>query len=95
MFSLVFFFDLRLTPAVRDRRALYAQSLRVLQAARETQPELLTKSSVMLGLGETDADIRAALRDLRNAGVQAVTLGQYLQPDKTRMKARASAICHP
>eukprot|EP00906_Rhabdomonas_costata_P036224 RCo050850 len=76
----------RLTPMVRDRRASFAQSLRVLQEASEAQPGLLTKSSVMLGLGETPEDIRAALQGLRSAGVQAVTLGQYLQPDKTRMK---------
>lgn len=84
----------RLTPSVRDRRAGWAQSLRVLEAARRAGDErerrggatLLTKSSIMLGLGETEAEVEAALRSLRSAGVSAVTLGQYLQPNKMRMR---------
>lgn len=54
---------------------------------------MLTKSSIMLGLGEEEAEVRQTLRDLRNAGVSAVTLGQYLQPSRTRLKVARYA--HP
>jgi lipoic acid synthetase len=70
----------RLQSAVRDPRAGYAQSLAVLAAARRARPELLTKSSLMLGLGERDDEIQSAMRDLRHSGVDLLTLGQYLQP---------------
>ncbi len=70
----------RLTPNVRDRKASFARSLRILAASRECRPELMTKSSIMVGLGETDADMTAAMRALRDAGVELLTLGQYLAP---------------
>ncbi|MDJ0928148.1 MAG: lipoyl synthase [Gammaproteobacteria bacterium] len=70
----------RLTARVRDPRAGYAQSLQVLEAAKEFRPELLTKSSLMLGLGETDEEIVVAMQDLRARGVDLLTLGQYLRP---------------
>jgi lipoic acid synthetase len=70
----------RLTHPVRDPRAGYAQTLAVLAHAKAHRPTLLTKSSLMLGLGETDAEIEATLADLRGAGVDLVTLGQYLRP---------------
>lgn len=70
----------RLTHPVRDPRAGYAQTLDVLAHAKAHRPDLLTKSSLMLGLGETDAEIRAALVDLRAAQVDLLTLGQYLRP---------------
>ncbi len=70
----------RLTGQVRDRRASYAGSLAVLAAAKELAPERFTKSSLMLGLGETAADVRATLRDLRAVGCDLLTLGQYLRP---------------
>ncbi|HSY06460.1 MAG TPA: lipoyl synthase [Steroidobacteraceae bacterium] len=70
----------RLTHPVRDPRAGYQQTLAVLTHARRHRPGLLTKSSLMLGLGETDVEIVATLRDLRAAGVDLVTLGQYLRP---------------
>ena len=70
----------RLTPTVRDRRASYRQSLDVLRTSRAISPRIPTKSSLMLGLGETDKEIRATLRDLRSAGVDFLTLGQYLRP---------------
>jgi len=70
----------RLTHPVRDPRAGYLQTLAVLSAAKAHRPRLLTKSSLMLGLGETDAEIDATLADLRRAGVDLVTLGQYLRP---------------
>jgi lipoic acid synthetase len=69
---------------VRDPRASYDRSLDVLRAARRLGPAgLVTKSSIMLGLGESDAELATALRDLRSADVDLVTLGQYLRPDAT------------
>jgi lipoyl synthase len=70
----------RLTHPVRDPRAGYEQTLAVLAGAKRHRAGLLTKSSLMLGLGERDAEILATLADLRAAGVDLVTLGQYLQP---------------
>ncbi|MCC7257927.1 MAG: lipoyl synthase [Gammaproteobacteria bacterium] len=70
----------RLTPAVRDPRAHYAQSLAVLGLARAARDDILVKSSLMLGLGETADEVHEALRDLRGCGVDIVTLGQYLRP---------------
>ncbi len=70
----------RLQSAVRDRRANYAQSLSVLRGAKSIRPRLFTKSSIMLGLGETREEVVEALHDLRAAGVDIVTLGQYLRP---------------
>lgn len=70
----------RLTHQVRDARAGYAQTLRVLAHAKRHAPQTLTKSSLMLGLGETDEEIDQALDDLRAANVDIVTLGQYLRP---------------
>ena len=70
----------RLTPEVRDPRASFAQSLRILAAAKDLRPELVTKSSIMLGLGETEAEIHDAFSALRDVGVELLTLGQYLAP---------------
>ncbi len=70
----------RLTPRVRDRRADYEVSLCVLRAALELDPDLSTKSSLMLGLGETEGEVLETMDDLRAAGVEGLTLGQYLQP---------------
>ena len=70
----------RLTHPVRDARAGYEQTLAVLAHAKRRRPAVLTKSSLMLGLGETDAEIDATLADLRAAAVDLVTLGQYLRP---------------
>ncbi|USP82573.1 Lipoyl synthase, mitochondrial [Curvularia clavata] len=75
----------RLTPFVRDRRAKFRQSLDVLRSAKEAQPELITKTSMMLGLGETDEDVWHALRELRANGVDVVTFGQYMRPTKRHM----------
>jgi lipoic acid synthetase len=84
----------RITPHVRDRRAAYRQSLSTLEhAAKVSNGAVLTKSSIMLGLGEEQHEIRQTLRDLRDAGVAAVTLGQYLQPSRTRLKVARYA--HP
>jgi lipoyl synthase len=70
----------RLTHPVRDPRAGYEQTLRVLAHAKQHRPAVLTKSSLMLGLGERDEEIATTLADLRAAGVDIVTLGQYLRP---------------
>lgn len=96
----------KFTPFVRDIRAGYRQSLRVLEAAKQhgsdrlretsqkenTQDQLnrrfLTKSSIMLGFGETDDDVKQTLRDLRLANVDCVTLGQYMQPTKRHLKVK-------
>ena len=70
----------RLTHPVRDARAGYHQTLDVLAHAKAYRPAVLTKTSLMLGLGESDAEIEQALDDIRAANVDIVTLGQYLQP---------------
>ncbi|TAH39713.1 MAG: lipoyl synthase [Planctomycetota bacterium] len=70
----------RLHRRVRDVRATYAQSLAVLQEAGRRRPGMVTKSSLMLGLGETEDEVRRAMLDLRAAGVEILTLGQYLRP---------------
>lgn len=70
----------RLTHPVRDPRAGYAQTLSVLAFAKRHAPATLTKTSLMLGLGETDAEIDRTLDDLRGAQVDVVTLGQYMRP---------------
>jgi lipoic acid synthetase len=70
----------RLTHPVRDPRAGYEQTLAVLAHAKAHRPGVLTKSSLMLGLGESEEEIVECLDDLRGAGVDIVTLGQYLRP---------------
>ena len=69
----------RLTPMVRSR-AKYRTSLRVLQRAKELSPKVVTKSGVMLGLGETEPELFQTMDDLRDVGVQVLTMGQYLRP---------------
>jgi len=70
----------RLTPVVRDARAGYHQTLGVLARMRQEFPRVVTKSSIMLGLGETEAEVLETMRDLRAHGVDILTLGQYLRP---------------
>ena len=70
----------RLTPRVRDPRATFEQSILILKKAKEIRPDIMTKSSIMLGLGETEDDIIETFRELRNAKVDLLTLGQYLAP---------------
>jgi len=70
----------RLTPKVRDPRAGYDLSLSVLTTLKELEPGLVTKSSLLLGLGEREEEVEEALADLRAAGVDIVVLGQYLRP---------------
>ncbi len=75
----------RISPQVRDPRAGYQQSLEVLAAAKRMRPGVVTKSSLMVGVGETDDELLDAFDDLRHAGVDIVTLGQYLQPTRHHM----------
>merc|ERR1712062_392329 len=76
----------RLTPFVRDPRAKYRQSLKVLEHVKKVQPDLVTKTSIMLGLGEKDEEVEQTMQDLRNVGVDCLTLGQYMQPTKRHLK---------
>ncbi len=70
----------RLTHPVRDPRAGYEQTIEVLRHAKRHRPEVLTKTSLMLGLGEKDEEIMQTMQDLRHANVDILTLGQYLRP---------------
>ena len=70
----------RLTKRVRDPRAGYDQTLRVLSYAKEYSPSVFTKTSLMLGLGETKDEILEAFKDIRSTGVDVLTLGQYMRP---------------
>ena len=70
----------RLDATVRDARASFDQSLAILREAKRLRPDIITKSSLMVGVGETDQEIDEALALLRDAGVDLVTIGQYLAP---------------
>src|SRR4051812_42163252 len=72
----------RLDGLVRDPRASFTQSVEVLLRARDLRPDVPTKSSLMVGLGETDDEVIAAMQMLRGAGVELLTLGQYLAPGR-------------
>lgn len=75
----------RLTPLVRDPRAGYDLSLSVLRAIKEISPEMVTKSSLLLGFGEEEGEIGQALADLRAAGVDILVVGQYLRPSSREL----------
>lgn len=83
----------RLQRRVRDPRAGYKQSLRVLELVKEFDSTRYTKSSLMLGMGEEREEIMQALRDLRSVGCDVVTFGQYLQP--TRRHFKVERFVHP
>ena len=70
----------RLTPKVRDARASYEQSLSVLKKIKDINSLIYTKSSIMLGLGESEEEVIQTMKDLRSVGVSILTIGQYLQP---------------
>jgi lipoic acid synthetase len=70
----------RITRRVRDVRCGYDRSLSVLRRAKDRAPDRVTKSSIMVGIGETDEEVIETMRDLRAAGVDIVTIGQYLRP---------------
>ena len=78
----------RLTHPVRDPRAGYEQTLGVLAYAKAHRPEMLTKTSLMLGLGETRAEVEQCLKDLRAARVGLLTLGQYLRPTVNHLEVQ-------
>jgi len=83
----------RLTSCVRDRRAGYRQSLKVLEMAKQlSKNTVYTKSSLMLGLGETDEEINTTLKDLRKVDCDIVTFGQYLRPKKRHLPVREYII---
>ena len=70
----------RLDNIVRDPRASFEQSINILKEAKKLRPDLRIKSSIMVGLGETDEEVVEAMELLRSVGVDMITLGQYLQP---------------
>lgn len=78
----------RLQASVRDRRSSYQRSLETLRTIKEIDPAPVTKSSIMLGLGEKHEEVVETLHDLRSAGVEAVTLGQYLRPKGGRLEVK-------
>ena len=75
----------RLTHPVRDPRAGYEQTIEVLRHAKQHRPEVLTKTSLMLGLGEKDEEIMQTMQDLRDVNVDILTLGQYLRPTSNHL----------
>ena len=75
----------RLTPRVRDKRAGYDQSLSVLAHVKGRRPDAYTKTSIMLGLGEHEDEVEAAMDDARRAGVDIFTMGQYLRPTRKHL----------
>ena len=75
----------RLDSVVRDARASFAQSIGILVEAKKLRPDILTKSSLMVGLGETDEEIIEALQMLKDAQVDLVTIGQYLAPSPNHL----------
>jgi lipoic acid synthetase len=84
----------RLTHPVRDPRAGYEQTIAVLRGAKQHRPEVLTKTSLMLGLGESDEEIRDTLQDLRAARVDLLTLGQYLRPTPNHLAVERFVAPH-
>ncbi len=79
---------MRLTPTVRDPRAGYWQSLSVLRSLKKLSPGLHTKSSIMVGLGETEEEVEVTMVHLRSAGVDFLTIGQYLRPSARHLPVR-------
>lgn len=78
----------RLQATVRDKRAGYDQSLKVLLHAKSRAPERYTKTSLMIGLGESEDEIESAMNDARSVGVDIFTMGQYLQPSKKHLPVK-------
>ncbi len=85
----------RLTPYVRDKRASYKTSLKVLENSKKLRPDIYTKSSIMVGLGEEEEEIIKTLKDLRETGVDIVTIGQYLRPSSHRKFLEVREYIHP
>ena len=78
----------RLTHPVRDVRAGYDQTISVLAHAKKYRPDVLTKTSLMLGLGETEDEIIRTMEDLRQAKVDILTMGQYLRPTVNHLEVQ-------
>ena len=78
----------RLTPMVRDRRAGYDQSRRVLAMLKALDAQIYTKSAIMLGLGEEDSEVIQTMADLRGAGVDFLAVGQYLRPGPNHVEVK-------
>lgn len=76
----------KLTPHVRDRRSSYKLSLDVLRTLKALQPRVLTKSGIMVGLGERDEEVYQTMQDMRSVGVDIMTIGQYLQPTRKHLE---------
>ena len=74
-----------LTPGIRDRRCSYKTSLRVLEYVKKANPSQITKSGVMVGLGEKREEVVEAMRHMKDAGVSILTIGQYLQPTRKHL----------
>lgn len=85
----------RLTAAVRDAKAGYRQSLDVLAHAKRHSPGRPTKTSLMLGLGETEGELLQAFKDIRAVGTDIITLGQYLRPTGSRHHLPVQDFIHP
>ena len=77
-----------LTKSVRDPRASYNQTLGVLNHAKNYRPDIMTKTSLMLGLGETDREIMDTMCSIRDVGVDILTLGQYLRPTINHLQVK-------
>lgn len=75
----------RLSPKVRDKRANYRQSLNLLKRVKEINPKIFTKTSIMLGLGETEEEVIQSMQDSREYNIDIFTLGQYLRPSKKHL----------
>jgi len=78
----------RLSPSIRDLRANYKQSLKVLKYVKELDSSIFTKSSLMLGLGESEEEILQTAQELRDVDVDMITLGQYLQPSLSHLPVK-------
>ncbi len=78
----------RLTPKVRDPRATYTQSLQLLEQVKHDTPAIKTKSSLMVGLGESEEEVLEAMGDLRKVGVSFLTIGQYLKPAQRKLNVQ-------
>jgi len=85
----------RLTGSVRDAKAGYRQSLDVLAHAKRYLPKTPTKTSLMLGLGETESELIQSFKDIRSVGVEILTLGQYLRPSGSRHHLMVEEFIHP
>lgn len=85
----------RLTRSLRDRRAGYDQTLNVLKAVKELDPSIRTKSSILVGMGETPEEVFETMRDLREAQVDLLAIGQYLQPSHLKRHAALFEYVHP